>query len=355
MAGRGACPDPDPRRGLRAGRGRLAARRRHACLGPARAPAGDDDGDRGGGAAGRPGRAPVGGRSMARYGRRRVRRVPGGAASVGVDVAGRGASRGAGRDADRVAGPWEAEAAAFGTPGMPSTFEDAPNAGRPVGAEQAAAEAQSLEILARVRAVVLPRPLLLAEDRGWWSARRRMVVVDGRGAAGAAIAPLVAASWSRSTWPRGSSARYDVASGPVRACRGARTGRGSWARSPGRRWSAWRSRPRRASSWPWASPPATGGMGVASALLRSLVDGRQPGTGMRATVGVAERDWVEPHRHRTSRGTSLAACSSARASSCGAPRPTSPGTIPGPSPRASAPADRLRGASFQRQPSSGAT
>ncbi len=49
---------------------------------------------------------------------------------------------------------WESEAAAFGTPGMPSTFEDAPNAGRPVGAEQAAAEAESLEVLARVRAVV---------------------------------------------------------------------------------------------------------------------------------------------------------------------------------------------------------
>ena len=65
---------------------------------------------------------------------------------------------------------WEAEAAAFGTPGMPSTFEDAPNAGRPVGAEQAAGEAESVEILARVRAVVLPRLLLVAEDRGWWSA-----------------------------------------------------------------------------------------------------------------------------------------------------------------------------------------
>ena len=98
-------PDPDPRRGVRAGRRRLAARRRHACLGPARAPAGDDDGDGRGGAAGRPGRAPVGGRSMARDGRRRVRRLPGGAAGVGADVAGRRASRGAGRDADRVARP----------------------------------------------------------------------------------------------------------------------------------------------------------------------------------------------------------------------------------------------------------
>ena len=45
---------------------------------------------------------------------------------------------------------------------------------------------------------------------------------------------------------------------------------------------------------PGRRAPATGGAGLASALLASLVDGRPPGTGMRATVGVAERDWVEP-------------------------------------------------------------
>ena len=165
VAGRGACPAADPRRGVRAGRGRLAARRRHARLGPARAPAGDDDGDGGGGAAGRSGRAPVGGRPMARDGRRRVRRVPGGAAGVGADVAGRGASRGAGRDADRVAG------AVGGRGGGVRDAGDAVDLrGR---AERRAVRSapsrrprrrQSLEILARVRAVALPR--LLRRGRG---------------------------------------------------------------------------------------------------------------------------------------------------------------------------------------------
>ena len=64
---------------------------------------------------------------------------------------------------------WEAEAAGFGTPGMPATFIDAPNAGGAVGEGQRAAEARSLEVLARVRAVVLPRLVREAEDRGWWS------------------------------------------------------------------------------------------------------------------------------------------------------------------------------------------
>jgi ribosomal protein S18 acetylase RimI-like enzyme len=34
--------------------------------------------------------------------------------------------------------------------------------------------------------------------------------------------------------------------------------------------------------------------GLATALLRTLVDGRPAGAGMTAEVGVAERDWVEP-------------------------------------------------------------
>jgi acetoin utilization protein AcuC len=64
---------------------------------------------------------------------------------------------------------WEAEAAGFGTPGMPATFLDAPNAGMAAGEGQRVAEARSLEVLARVRAVVLPRLVREAEDRGWWS------------------------------------------------------------------------------------------------------------------------------------------------------------------------------------------
>ena len=69
---------------------------------------------------------------------------------------------------------WEAEAAAFGTPGMPSTFEDAPNAGRPVGAEQAAAEAR----VARDRWPASARWCC----RGWCA--RRRIAAGGRPADG---------------------------------------------------------------------------------------------------------------------------------------------------------------------------
>ncbi len=40
--------------------------------------------------------------------------------------------------------------------------------------------------------------------------------------------------------------------------------------------------------------PAFRRRGLGAALMRALVDGRPAGTAMTATVGVAERDWVEP-------------------------------------------------------------
>ena len=63
---------------------------------------------------------------------------------------------------------WEGDAAAFGTPGMPATFLDAPNAGQPVGTQQVAANEASLRTLERVRRVALPALVRVAEDRGWW-------------------------------------------------------------------------------------------------------------------------------------------------------------------------------------------
>ena len=113
LAGGGPCAGADAGRRVRAGRHRVAARRRLARLGPARAPAGDDDGDGRGGAARRRGRAPLGRRPMAGDGRRRVRRLPGGAAGVGADLAGGRASRGAVATTPAAwRERWEAEAAA---------------------------------------------------------------------------------------------------------------------------------------------------------------------------------------------------------------------------------------------------
>ncbi|HEX5827335.1 MAG TPA: acetoin utilization protein AcuC, partial [Candidatus Limnocylindrales bacterium] len=79
---------------------------------------------------------------------------------------------------------WAEDADRFGTPGMPATFLDPPNAGQPVGSQQQAANAASLETLARVRRVFLPALVREAEDRGWWRPALRWAgrtVLDGVG------------------------------------------------------------------------------------------------------------------------------------------------------------------------------
>ena len=63
---------------------------------------------------------------------------------------------------------WGAEAARYGQAPLPTTFEDAPNAGIELDATQAAAEVRSLETAAVVRRLVVPRLLQVARDRGWW-------------------------------------------------------------------------------------------------------------------------------------------------------------------------------------------
>jgi acetoin utilization protein AcuC len=63
---------------------------------------------------------------------------------------------------------WTAEAAAYGQDPPPSTFDDPPNAGLPDSELERLAEARSLETIARVRDLALPRLLVVAEDRGWW-------------------------------------------------------------------------------------------------------------------------------------------------------------------------------------------
>ena len=91
LAVRGTGARANARRGLRAGRGREPARCGLARMGPAGAPAGDDDGDGGRGPDRRCRGPPLGRRPVAGDGRRRLRRLPGGAADVGADLAGRGA------------------------------------------------------------------------------------------------------------------------------------------------------------------------------------------------------------------------------------------------------------------------
>jgi acetoin utilization protein AcuC len=63
---------------------------------------------------------------------------------------------------------WATDAGAHEQGPPPATFEDPPNAGLPLSELQGLAEARSLETLAQVRSIVLPRLLVVAEERGWW-------------------------------------------------------------------------------------------------------------------------------------------------------------------------------------------
>ncbi len=93
LAGRGRAARAGAGRRVRPGRGGQPARRRFPRLGPARAPARHDDRDGLGGAAGRRGRPPVRGRTLAGNRRWRLRRLPGRAPRLGRDLARRRAPR----------------------------------------------------------------------------------------------------------------------------------------------------------------------------------------------------------------------------------------------------------------------
>ena len=101
----GGHPLVAPRAGrcVRAGPDRVPARRGLACVGSTRAPADDDDRDGRGRATGGRGRPSVRRRAMARDRRRRLRRVPRGAADVEPRLAGRCPPRGPGGDSRDVA------------------------------------------------------------------------------------------------------------------------------------------------------------------------------------------------------------------------------------------------------------
>ena len=63
---------------------------------------------------------------------------------------------------------WAGDAARWDQGPPPSTFDDLPNAGLSVSDLQRQAEMRSLETLAQVRAIALPRLLVVAGERGWW-------------------------------------------------------------------------------------------------------------------------------------------------------------------------------------------
>jgi acetoin utilization protein AcuC len=80
---------------------------------------------------------------------------------------------------------WAADALRYDQSPPPERFVDAPNAGLAYSDLQQLAESRSLETLAQVRSIVLPRLLLVAEARGWWDPLAA-VAPDNRAARGAA-------------------------------------------------------------------------------------------------------------------------------------------------------------------------
>jgi acetoin utilization protein AcuC len=197
---------------------------------------------------------------------------------------------------------WEGEAAAYGTPGMPATFEDAPNAGQPIGGGQANAELASMAVLARVRAVVLPRLVREAADRGWWSAdASRSAAASPSSAASPSpsrpaptVAPLTAEQAARLALAPRTIGPFDPAAATSILVEAARHGARIVGAVVGSTLSGVAVASADGDLLALGVAPDARRRGLATALLRALVEGRPDGSAMTATIGVAARDWVEP-------------------------------------------------------------
>ncbi len=192
---------------------------------------------------------------------------------------------------------WESDAASFGTPGMPGSFEDAPNAGQPILDAQAVAEEASLQVVDRVRRVVLPRLVREAVDRGWWSAEAavssgrpadpspdavpRIVGLSASDLAGLALAPRTISPFDPVVGHAILAAAVGDGARLVGAVSGSTLVGVALADRAGELLAL------------GVAPPSRR-QGLGAALLRALVEGRPAGTAISAQVGVAERDWVEP-------------------------------------------------------------
>ncbi len=219
---------------------------------------------------------------------------------------------------------WAGDAAAFGTPGLPVAFLDEPNAGRPVEGTQAAADRRSLEVLGEVRAVVLPRLVREAEDRGWWrpalswAGRPLLAGAPPAGGAGVALSAAAASALpadaagavliaalvpgaldSRALAPR-TIPPFDPDDGrAILAAALAGGARVVAAMAGGTIVGAAVAAPSAVelgaeSLLALGVAPAYRRHGLAVALLRAIADGREPGVPLEALITVAERDVVEP-------------------------------------------------------------
>ena len=213
---------------------------------------------------------------------------------------------------------WSSEASSFAAPELPTSFLDDPNAGQDAGAPQRAAEERSLAMLARVRAVALPRLVREAEDRGWWAPRlawagRELLAPIPIAVGSPRSAPPVPVHGATPTVRVVTAAELDGlglarrvvapcdpgdALGLLRAAAldGARvvvavsgsTIVGVAVAAPSATEAAVES------LLALGVTPPFRGAGLGRALLRVLAADRPPRTPMEARIGVAERDVVEP-------------------------------------------------------------
>ncbi len=115
---------------------------------------------------------------------------------------------------------WAGDALRYGQAPLPGSFVDEPNAGEPVDAGQAAAEARSEAIATLVRRIAVPRLLREARDRGWWDplgergaeTGNRASTLDGTSTA-TVIPSIDREAWDRLTLAGGVVAPVDPADG----------------------------------------------------------------------------------------------------------------------------------------------
>ena len=213
---------------------------------------------------------------------------------------------------------WEASAATFGTPGMPATFVDTPNAGLPASRAQETADERSLAALARVRVAALPRLVREAEDRGWWrpaltwAGRAKARSVPGAHpvapvpvpAPASGVTPtlraLAVGDLDRLTLVPRTIPPFDPADGRAILAAALADGARVVAALAGDAIVGVAAAARSLSEASTESlltvgvAPTWRGASLGRALLRALVEGRAPGVAMEARVGVAERDVVDP-------------------------------------------------------------
>ena len=201
---------------------------------------------------------------------------------------------------------WAGEALRYGQAPLPGSFVDPPNAGEPVDAAQAAAEARSEAITALVRRIAVPRLLREARDRGWWDplgarstgTRRGPATLDGTSTA-TVIPSIDREAWDRLTLASGVVAPADpidghdlIAAGLADGLRATVAVEGSTVVGAAVSWAADSQGP--AVLLALGVAPERRRQGLATSLLGRHVTAASDGAGFVAEVTVAERDPREP-------------------------------------------------------------